>query len=101
MHLRFIDYQMTEQRLATRRAQRVLQSGDLAEVERDKTGWDTAWETYSALSKESPLAETVDFPAFRAEMVDGWRQKKVVFWAPGGARPKGVYRLPDRFAQVF
>ena len=100
-HLRFIDYQMTEQRLATRRAQRVLQSGDLAEVERDKTGWDTAWETYSALSKENPLAETVDFPAFRAEMVDGWRQKKVVFWAPGGARPKGVYRLPDRFAQVF
>jgi len=100
-HLRFIDHDMTEARLATRRAQRVIQSGALEEVEREKTGWDTAWETYKALSKETPRAETVDFPEFRKEMVDGWREKKVVYFSPGGARPKGVYRLPERFKAVF
>lgn len=100
-HLRFIDYEMTEARLAKRRAQRNLQSGALDEVSREKTGWDTAWDTYQLLSRETPRAETVDFPEFRQEMIDGWRQKKVVFWAPGGARPKGVYRLPARFASAF
>jgi Glycosyl transferase family 2 len=100
-HLRFIDHDMTEKRLATRRAQRDLQSGSLDEVERQKTGWDTAWETYKALSKEPPRAETVDFPEFRKEMIEGWREKKVVYWAPGGARPKGVYQLPERFKTLF
>ena len=100
-HLRFIDHDMTEGRLATRRAQRVIQSGALEEVERQKTGWDTAWDTYQALSKEKPRAETVDFPEFRKEMVEGWREKKVVYFSPGGARPKGVYRLPERFKALF
>jgi Glycosyl transferase family 2 len=100
-HLRFIDHDMTEKRLATRRAQRDLQSGSLDVVERQKTGWDTAWETYKALSKDTPRAETVDFPEFRKEMIDGWREKKVVYFAPGGARPKGVYRLPERFKTLF
>jgi hypothetical protein len=100
-HLRFIDHDMTEGRLATRRAQRVIQSGALEEVERAKTGWDTAWETYKGLSKEKPRAETVDFPEFRKEMVEGWKEKKVVYFAPGGARPKGVYRLPERFKVLF
>lgn len=100
-HLRFIDYSMTEARLATRRAQRTLQSGALDQVDRRATGWDTAWDTYSALSKETPIAETIDFPDFRQEMIEGWKPKKEVYWAPGGARPKGVYTLPDRFARLF
>jgi hypothetical protein len=53
------------------------------------------------LSKEKPRAETVDFPEFRQEMIDGWREKKAVYFAPGGARPKGVYRLPERFKGLF
>jgi pimeloyl-ACP methyl ester carboxylesterase len=100
-HLRFIDHDMTADRLATRRAQRTIQSGALAETERAATGWDTAWDTYQALSRQTPLAETVDFEAFRKEMVEGWRPKKKVFWATGGARPKGVYRLPPRFSELF
>ena len=87
--------------IATRLAQREIQSGTLGETERAATGWDTAWITYSSLSKEKPLAETIDFPEFRQEMVDGWRPKKEVYWAPGGARPKGVYRLPERFSSLF
>lgn len=100
-HLRFIDYEMTRDRLAKRREQRNIQSGELASVDRAKTGWDTAWTTYSTLSKETPLAETVSFPEFRQTMENGWRVKKKVFWSPGGARPPGVYRLPERFSTVF
>lgn len=100
-HLRFIDYDMTEQRLALRREQRTIQSGELGSTERATTGWDTAWATYSSLSKETPLREDVEFTAFREEMVAGWRPKKKVYWAPGGARPKGVYRLPERFRTLF
>ncbi|MGB0966709.1 MAG: alpha/beta hydrolase [Halocynthiibacter sp.] len=100
-HLRFIDHDMTAERLATRRAQRTIQSGALDESERATTGWDTAWDTYMSLSREQPLMETIEFAEFRQEMVDGWRSKKKVFWAPGGARPKGIYRLPKRFSQLF
>ncbi|MDZ7905333.1 MAG: glycosyltransferase family 2 protein [Cypionkella sp.] len=100
-HLRFIDYDLCAARLATRRAQRDIQSGSLEEVSRQKTGWDTAWDTYISLCKEKPIREDVEFADFRAEMRDGWKPKKVVYWAPGGARPKGLYSLPERFASVF
>jgi hypothetical protein len=100
-HLRFIDYDLCAARLATRRAQRDIQSGALAEVARAKTGWDTAWDTYISLCAQKPLREDVEFAEFRAEMVAGWRVKKEVYFAPGGARPKGLYSLPERFAAVF
>jgi len=100
-HLRFIDYGMTYERLATRRAQRKTQSGDLSETGRAVTGWDTAWDTYLELSKQMPRDKTVQFSEFRAEMIDGWRLKKGAFFAPGGARPPGIYMLPDRFRDVF
>lgn len=100
-HLRFIDNDLCAARLAIRRAQRDIQSGALEEVTRKKTGWDTAWDTYVDLSKQKPLRETIDFPEFRQEMIEGWKEKKVVYWAPGGARPKGVYTLPPRFSTAF
>jgi hypothetical protein len=100
-HLRFIDHDLCAARLATRRAQRDIQSGALSDVSREKTGWDTAWDTYVDLSKQKPIREEIDFTEFRAEMVDGWRVKKEVYYAPGGARPKGVYSLPPRFAALF
>jgi hypothetical protein len=100
-HLRFIDYDLCAQRLATRRAQREIQSGALEEVSREKTGWDTAWDTYISICKDKPIREDVEFADFRAEMKAGWRQKKEVYWAPGGARPRGIYSLPERFAKVF
>ena len=92
---------MTAERLAVRRAQRNLQDGGVAESDRAKTGWDTAWDTYLQLSREQPLAETVDFPEFRQTMQDGWRAKNKHFWAPGGARPNGIYQLPKRFSDIF
>jgi len=101
-HLRFVDYAMTHDRLALRRAQRHIQSGDLAEVDRKVTGWDTAWDSYDALSRRTPVADTVDFPDFRAEMVAGRHAKDGgAFWMMGGGRSSDVYRLPERFARLF
>ena len=48
-----------------------------------------------------PQDKSVQFPEFREEMIDGWRLKKGTFFAPGGARPPGVYVLPDRFRNIF
>lgn len=102
-HLRFIDHDMTEERLSLRRAQRDQQSGALKETERKVTGWDNAWHTYKALSVLEPVAETVDFPDLRAALEKGWRRKdeKSPFFTFGGGRSKEVYRLPERFAAVF
>jgi len=66
-----------------------------------RRGWDTAWDTYLELSKQMPQDKSVQFPEFREEMIDGWRLKKGTFFAPGGARPPGVYMLPDRFRNIF
>ena len=101
-HLRFVDYQMTHDRLAVRKEQRHIQSGDLAEVDRKVTGWDTAWDSYLSLSKKDPVAETVDFPEFRKEMIEGRHPKNDgAFWMMGGGRSSDVYRLPERFAALF
>lgn len=102
-HLRFIDYDMCHERLMLRKSQRNQQSGALDDTKRKVTGWDNAWETYKALSAKEPVAETVDFPELRAELIKGWRRKdeKSPFFTFGGGRSKEVYRLPDRFAQVF
>ena len=102
-HLRFIDHDMTEDRLSLRRAQRDQQSGALQETERKVTGWDNAWQTYKHLSALEPVAETVDFPELRDKLNAGWRRKddKSPFFTFGGGRSKEVYRLPERFAAVF
>lgn len=102
-HLRFIDYQMTEERLSLRRAQRTQQSGALDDTERKVTGWDNAWETYKKLSSLNPVAETVDFPEEREKLNAGWRKKdeKSPFYTFGGSRSREVYKLPERFAHVF
>lgn len=102
-HLRFIDHDMTEARLATRRAQRNQQSGELEKTERKVTGWDNAWNTYKHLSTLEPVAETVDFPDLYAELNKGWRRKdeKSPFFTFGGGRSREVYKLPNRFATVF
>lgn len=102
-HLRFIDHDMTEARLATRRAQRNQQSGELEKTERKVTGWDNAWNTYKHLSTLEPVAETVDFPDLYVELNKGWRRKdeKSPFFTFGGGRSREVYKLPNRFSTVF
>lgn len=101
-HLRFVDYQMTHDRLALRREQRTQQSGALGEVTRKVTGWDTAWTTYEGLSKRKPKAETIDHAEMRAAMTKGRHVRADnVFWTFGGARSYDVYKLPERFATVF
>ncbi|WP_208348281.1 glycosyltransferase family 2 protein [Pseudaestuariivita rosea] len=100
-HLRFIDYNMTKDRLALRREQRNIASGDLKEVKRKATGWDTAWDDYQIYAKREPVAETASFPEVRAKMLEGWKVKKGSYWSLSGGRSKEVYRLPERFSELF
>lgn len=102
-HLRFIDHDMCKERMALRRSQRNLQSGELGKTSRKTTGWDHAWETYKQLSVRVPVKETVQFPQLIQDLNNGWRRKdeKSPFFTFGGGRSREVYRLPPRFASVF
>ena len=102
-HLRFIDHDMTKDRLLVRKKMRLQQSGALEDSDRKVTGWDNAWKTYEHLSTLAPVAETVDHPDLRETLNKGWRRKdeKSPFFTFGGGRSREVYKLPPRFASVF
>jgi hypothetical protein len=101
IHLRFFDYDITCARLGQRREMRDIMTGD-----KDPKSVGHAWgkdlENFKALASGEPVREDIALTDFRARMVaeqqllhDG----KVAFW--GAGRSKELYRLPERFAQVF
>lgn len=101
IHLRFFDYDITCARLAQRREMRDIMTGD-----RDPATVGHAWskdlENFKALATGVPVREDAELSAFRTIMIEGQQllhDDKVAFW--GGGRSKELYRLPDRFAQVF
>lgn len=101
LHLRFFDYDITCERLGERRDMRLIMTGD-----KDPATVGHAWskdlKNFKELAKGVPVREDVDLPDFRAKMI-GEQQllhdDKVAFW--GGGRSKELYRIPERFAEVF
>lgn len=100
-HLRFVDYQMTEERLKKRKSQQHIQATASSKPASRKTTWDQDWDLYLALSKKTPAAETVDFNGFRDKMKKDWSPKNKNFWAHSGARDTNIYQLPERFSRLF
>ncbi len=101
IHLRFFDYDITCARLGQRREMRKIMTGD-----KDPATVGHAWgkdlENFKTLASGVPVREDIDLTEFRARMVAEQQllhDDKVAFW--GGGRTKELYRLPDRFAQVF
>jgi hypothetical protein len=101
IHLRFFDYDITCARLTQRKDMREIMRGD-----KDPKDVGHAWgrdlENFKALASGVPVREDVELAEFRARMLaeqqvlhDG----KVAFF--GGGRTRELYRLPERFAQVF
>ena len=101
LHLRFFDYDITCARLSQRKGMRSVMTGA-----RDPKTVGHAWgkdlENFKALASGVPVREDIELSEFRARMVaeqqllhDG----KVAFF--GGGRSRELYRLPERFAQVF
>ena len=71
-------------------------------AEEASQAWSKDLETYLRLSKGVAVREDVELADFRQKMIDGQQalhDGKILFF--GGGRTKELYRLPDRFAQVF
>lgn len=102
MHLRFVSHDLTLERLAGRKAMKDVEAANLPAGAARRSIWQRDAEAYMALSKLEPVAETVDFDDFRKIMVE---KKKTMpkggHWFWGGGRSKSVYRLPERFTQLF
>jgi hypothetical protein len=101
LHLRFFDYEITCARLEGRKKLREVMTGD-----KDPSAVGHAWgkdlENFQALARGVPVREDIELPEFRARMVAEQQllhDDKVAFW--GGGRSRELYRLPQRFAQVF
>jgi hypothetical protein len=101
LHLRFFDYDIATERLGGRKELRAIMTGD-----RDARSVGHAWgkdlKNFQELAKGVPIGEDVDLAEFRAKMIQGQQllhDDTVAFW--GGGRSKELYRMPERFAEVF
>lgn len=101
-HLRFVDYDISVERLKTRQEMRNTQDGDQKATKRNQTTWDQALDSFMLLSEQKPVAEQSDFPEFAKIMRDGKRSAAPgKHWFFGGGRSKELYRLPKRFSKLF
>lgn len=101
-HLRFVDYGMCMARLdkGLKRRLEGRTPEEIVAMTKGGWGWNSAAETFDALSKRHPEAETIDHPEFRRKMVED----KIIrdpFVLMGGGRPPQNYRLPERFSGLF
>lgn len=98
VHLRFFDHATTMARLEGRRQMKAQEAATVGEDKPRRSIWEKDGETYERLSRQEPVAETVDFTAFRKLMVEKKREVKPGgHWFFGGGRSKELYRLPERF----
>ncbi len=101
-HLRFVDYdycmgrfqKSLERRLAGKSPQ------EQEAMKKGKWGWSTVEQTFQALSQRHPVAETIDHPEFRQEMLET-KIERPPFTLMGGGRPAENYLLPERFNGVL
>ena len=101
LHLRFFDYDITCARLGQRKEMRDIMTG-----EKDPKDVGHAWgrdlKNFKALASGVPVREDIELADFRARMISEQQvlhDGKVAFF--GAGRSREMYRLPDRFAQVF
>ncbi|MEM9967908.1 MAG: glycosyltransferase family 2 protein [Pseudomonadota bacterium] len=101
-HLRFIDFEYSMSRFAKSLERRLAGKTEEEVKSMKKGGW--AWvsveKTFRSLSKQLPIKETIDHPDFRRKMLEE-RILRPPFTLMGGGRPKGNYRLPERFNGII
>lgn len=101
-HLRFIDYGMGMARLdkSLKRRLEGKTAEEVAAMTKDGWGWNSAAQTFDALSRRLPTSETIDHPEFRKKMIED-KIVKEPWTLMGGGRPATSFRLPERFSGVF
>ncbi|MCX8508976.1 MAG: hypothetical protein ORN49_08890 [Rhodobacteraceae bacterium] len=101
IHMRFFDYDTTVARLSQRQEMRATMDGEGATAS-SGYAWSKDLETFKKLASGKPVREDAVLSEFRAKMIDGQTELhdgKVIFW--GGGRSKELYRLPERFSNLF
>ncbi|MBA3911015.1 MAG: hypothetical protein C0524_14360 [Rhodobacter sp.] len=101
IHLRFFDHVTVTERLEGRKEMRKTMAGDRDPQDTGKA-WGNDLETFLKLSQGKPVREDADLPEFRKRMIEEHQHLhdgKITFF--GGGRTKELYRLPERFADVF
>lgn len=102
VHLRFVSHDLTLARLDSRKTMKAVEAETIGTDAPRRGTWGKDMESYLALSKLEPAAETVEFSEFRRKMIDGKRSVTPGgHWFFGGGRSREVYRLPARFASLF
>lgn len=101
-HLRYVDDAMSRERLEKRRLWMENKNGSVEETGRKKSTWDQGEEAFDILSAIEPVAETIDFPDFRKAMIEGrTKAESTGNWFFKNMRSKELYRLPERFSNLF
>jgi hypothetical protein len=100
-HLRYVDDQISRERLLSRKSWVEEKSGPLDVGAKGGSTWHQGTDSFEALSKLAPVEERVDFPEFVQQMKDGRKQAGTGNWFFQSMRSKELYRLPDRFSRLF
>ncbi|MBN2906919.1 MAG: glycosyltransferase family 2 protein [Rhodobacteraceae bacterium] len=101
-HLRYVDHELSRQRLEKRRKWMELKNGPVAQTGRKKATWDQGDEVFNSLSQLEPVATTMEFPDFRKAMIEGRTQAASTGnWFFRNMRSKELYHLPERFTTLF
>ena len=100
-HLRYVDNTLSAARLEKRRQITSLESAPTEESARQASIWEDDPSAYARLSAGKPVAETMDFPDAYEKMLGGRNRADSGNWFFGKYRTSELYRLPERFSQIF
>lgn len=99
VHLRFVDCDMLEERIAKRRSMLSLAQEENTQYLKAHV-WDNTMQEYQDITQLEFRGENIELKAEREALGKQFEKFKDQF-LPGRARLDGLYKLPDRFGGVF
>lgn len=97
-HLRYVDAQLSRARLEQRRHAMEKTRGGATNT---RNTWEAGTASFDRLSTLDVVAETIDFPQIREKMITERQAASTGNWFFGKTRGQDLYRLPERFSDVF
>ncbi len=99
LHLRFVDYDMLEDRIAKRRTMLDRAQEQNAQYQKAHV-WDNTMQEYQDITRLEFRGENIELKPEREALGKQFEKFKDQY-VPGRARLDGLYKLPDRFGEVF
>ncbi len=100
-HLRYVDDTLSRTRLSKRLQFMEEKNGTVEENKRRMNTWEAGVASFERLSAMTPSEETANFPDVHQKMVQGRNRAASGNWFFGKHRTADLYRLPERFKNVF